>query len=135
MKKKSIRLTESDLRRIVMGSVKKVINEIGDTRWGAERLGALAGRAYARGNNALGDEAEEYYDNIYSNTPDSKENDENYNEFWLAQDKQYYYESMLRDKDFLRKMIPAYSYYLDGDMDTMLKCVKDIFVDGKKYEI
>ena len=44
MNKKLIRLTESDLHRIVKESVNRVLNEIGDTPRGQNRLGALAKR-------------------------------------------------------------------------------------------
>jgi hypothetical protein len=42
--KRRIRLTESDLHRII----EQAINEIGDTPEGQQKLGALAGRRYAR---------------------------------------------------------------------------------------
>lgn len=42
--KKTIRLTESDLHRII----EQTINEICDTPMGQQRLGALSGRHYAR---------------------------------------------------------------------------------------
>lgn len=49
--KKRIRLSESDLHRIVEESVKQMVNEIGDTRKGQENLGKLYAtadkRAYA----------------------------------------------------------------------------------------
>lgn len=38
MKKKVIRLTESDLKRVISESVKKLINEIGDTDAGQRYL-------------------------------------------------------------------------------------------------
>ena len=41
MNKKIIRLTESDLHRIVKESVNRIINEIGDTEKGQRALGAL----------------------------------------------------------------------------------------------
>ena len=44
MNKKLIRLTESDLHRIVKESVNKVLNEIGDTPKGQFMLGAAIGR-------------------------------------------------------------------------------------------
>ena len=48
--KRTIRLTESDLHRIVMESVQQVINEIGDTPKGQYMLGRLQGRQAANGN-------------------------------------------------------------------------------------
>jgi hypothetical protein len=48
MSKKVIRLTESDLHRIIENSVKKYINEIGDTPKGNFALNAVRGRAAAR---------------------------------------------------------------------------------------
>lgn len=58
MNKKLIRLTESDLHRIVKESVNRVLNEIGNTNRGQYMLGRLAGRKYANNHNANGyDEA------------------------------------------------------------------------------
>lgn len=48
--KKTIKLSESDLHRIVMESVQQVINEIGDTPKGQYMLGRLQGRQAATGN-------------------------------------------------------------------------------------
>ena len=44
MSKKHIRLTESDLHRIVKESVNRVLNEYGNTSVGQRRLGALQAR-------------------------------------------------------------------------------------------
>lgn len=41
MNKKIIRLTESDLHRIIKESVKRVLNEVGDTSKGQHMLGRL----------------------------------------------------------------------------------------------
>lgn len=49
--KKLIRLTESDLHRIIEGAVKHTINEIGDTYRGQYMLGRLAGRKYRNDGN------------------------------------------------------------------------------------
>ena len=46
--KRTIRLTESDLHRIVKESVNTVLNEIGDTEKGQDALGQVHGRAIAR---------------------------------------------------------------------------------------
>lgn len=46
-----IRLTESDLHRIVAESVKQAINEIGDSPKGQYALGQAAGRRYVMANN------------------------------------------------------------------------------------
>ena len=48
--KKLIRLTESDLHRIVRESVNKVLNEIGDTKRGQNLIGQVAARAMHRGD-------------------------------------------------------------------------------------
>ncbi len=48
MKKEIIKLTESDLHKIIENSVKKYINEIGDTPKGNFALNAVRGRAVAR---------------------------------------------------------------------------------------
>ena len=50
--KRTIRLTESDLHRIVMESVKQAINEIGDTDEGQYDLGRAAARRYWRSINS-----------------------------------------------------------------------------------
>lgn len=46
--KKIIRLTESDLHKIIEGAVKRTINEIGDTKKGRDALSQVAGRATAK---------------------------------------------------------------------------------------
>lgn len=46
--KKTVRLTESDLHKIIKESVKSVLNEIGDTPKGQYALGAVKGRALGR---------------------------------------------------------------------------------------
>lgn len=51
MNKKLIRLTESDLHKIVKESVGKIINEIGDTPKGQRGLGALHARKVLRNND------------------------------------------------------------------------------------
>ncbi len=48
MNKKTIRLTESDLHRIIKEAVVGVLNEIGDTKHGQFALNAVSGRAVAR---------------------------------------------------------------------------------------
>jgi len=50
MNKKLIRLTESDLHRIVKESVEKILTEIGDTAKGQYMLGRLQGRQMSSGN-------------------------------------------------------------------------------------
>ena len=50
MNKKLIRLTESDLHKIVKESVNKILNEIGDTAKGQYMLGRLQGRQMGNGN-------------------------------------------------------------------------------------
>lgn len=44
-----IKLTETELKKIISESVKKVLSEIGDTPRGQYALGAVKGRAAARG--------------------------------------------------------------------------------------
>lgn len=62
MNKRLIRLTESDLHRIVKESVNRVLNEIGDTPKGQYMLGRVAGRGreraadYARANGVTGEQ-------------------------------------------------------------------------------
>ena len=48
MNKKFIRLTESDLHNIIKESVKKILNEIGDTPRGNFALNAVRGRRAAK---------------------------------------------------------------------------------------
>lgn len=48
--KQTIRLTESDLHKIIKESVNRILNEIGDTNRGQYMLGALAARKRMRGN-------------------------------------------------------------------------------------
>ena len=54
MNKKLIRLTESDLHKIVKESVQKILNEIGDTPKGQDALGQVSGRAQARASAVSG---------------------------------------------------------------------------------
>jgi hypothetical protein len=68
MNKKLIRLTESDLHKIVKESVGKIINEIGDTPKGQEMLGRTAERAYQRAQRTSGADKKRYmrtYDDAY----------------------------------------------------------------------
>ena len=51
MNKKLIRLTESDLHRIVRESVNKILNEIGDTHLGSYQLGRVYARARRNGKD------------------------------------------------------------------------------------
>ena len=46
MKKNLVRLTESDLHRIIKESVKRIINEVGNTPEGQRQLGRLANRKF-----------------------------------------------------------------------------------------
>ena len=55
MKRQMVRLTESDLHRIIKESVNRVLNEIGDTPRGQEKLGAVAKRASDRMMKSLED--------------------------------------------------------------------------------
>lgn len=123
--KKRIRLTESDLRRIVKESVKRVmVNEIGDTWKGASALGAVAGRAYARGNDKLGDRA---YDE-YENADVKPENDYPGSMFSGNMEDYYNFEKMTQDKEFLWKLVPIYDAYInDYGYDEMLALFEDEF--------
>ena len=60
MNKKLIRLTESDLHRIVKESVNRIINEIGDTEKGQRALGTLQARKVI---NADGATVDDFFDN------------------------------------------------------------------------
>ena len=101
MKKNVIRITESELKQIVAESVKKVLNEIGDTPKGQFALGAVRGRASARPryqNNKYGGlYAKNQQDNIANNAADAswekrKDLDKNKSrEMNNAEQRGYYY--------------------------------------------
>ena len=50
MNKRLIRLTESDLHRIVKESVNRILNEVGETDGGQDKLARLAARKSVNGN-------------------------------------------------------------------------------------
>jgi len=56
MNKKLIRLTESDLHKIVKESVNRILNEIGNTEGGQRRLGALQARKVINANGGTIDD-------------------------------------------------------------------------------
>ena len=73
--KQMIRLTEGQLHRIIDESVRKVINEIGDTKRGSYMLGRLANKNFAAScrdkasdydcyMNGYGDESAKTYDSF-----------------------------------------------------------------------
>ena len=78
MNKKLIRLTESDLHRIVKESVNRVLNEIGDTPRGQYMLGRLQGRQLKNGDSKSaartamysGSEQDKFYPNDMDNYED-----------------------------------------------------------------
>lgn len=53
--KRVIKLTESDLHRIIAETVKSAINEIGDTPMGQHALGQAAGRRFKRWSDSAHD--------------------------------------------------------------------------------
>ena len=60
-----IRLTESELKKVIAESVKKILSEIGDTPRGQYAMAAVAGRAHQRGQMARANgNQEEYYKQI-----------------------------------------------------------------------
>ena len=65
--KQMIRITEGQLHRIIDESVRKVINEIGDTKRGSYMLGRLANRSVGNYSD-LGDKTSDYdaFDTGYS---------------------------------------------------------------------
>jgi hypothetical protein len=65
MNKKLIRLTESDLHRIVRESVNKILNEIGDTPRGQYALGQVSQRANTDSLNAEDWYRQTHDDNAY----------------------------------------------------------------------
>ena len=77
MAKQLIRLTESDLHKIVKESVGKIINEIGDTPKGQRGLGALHARKVLR-NNDLSDDIYNHAQNARGGDKyDNRGNNEN----------------------------------------------------------
>lgn len=95
--KKIIRLTESDVHRIVKNSVKRIINEIGDTPKGQAALGALMLRKYY--NTDEGDTYDNWIDNkhktaqsIYDYAENARGGDE-YNKFGDNTNPNYKYFS------------------------------------------
>lgn len=58
--KQRVRLTESDLHKIVKESVRRILNEIGETEDGQRALGALQARKVI---NANGDTIEDFFNN------------------------------------------------------------------------
>ena len=61
--RKIIRLTESDLHRIIAETVKSAINEIGDTDKGQYALGAASARRSKRADDALKNkDTDKYWD-------------------------------------------------------------------------
>ena len=112
MKKKILRLTESDLHKIVKESVNRVlINEIGDTERGQRMLGRVGGRAYDRGDYDYADEVADYAEKN-SHYGDS--------DFMYGIMEQQAYEEMMRDKDFLYKIASVYDAYKEGADDQQL---------------
>ena len=70
MNKKLIRLTESDLHRIVRESVNKVLNEIGDTKRGQYHLGRASMRRFNMGDYDKAGEIGRYAEKKRVNDPD-----------------------------------------------------------------
>ena len=58
--KRTIRLTESDLHRIIKESMTNILNEIGDTKDGQRILGRTAERAHQRAARTSGADARRY---------------------------------------------------------------------------
>jgi hypothetical protein len=72
MNKKLIRLTESDLHRIVKESVNRILNEIGDTAKGQYMLGRLQGRQMGNGNRDAAMNTDDYAYKVRGNrTPNN----------------------------------------------------------------
>ena len=62
--RRTIRLTESDLHRIVLETVKQAINEIGDTDKGQYALGQASARRAKRSDDALkNNDVDAYWEN------------------------------------------------------------------------
>jgi hypothetical protein len=122
--KKRVRLTESDLHRIVKESVRRVmVNEIGDTERGQMALGRAAGRESARGH-------EDYAEEIY-NHADEKGLGGTGNEFFDAMYDKEAEDYMTKDDWFMEGMMRVYRAYLEhDDFQIMLEEFEDYFGDN-----
>ena len=101
--KKTIRLTEGDLHRIIKESVQRVLNEVGDTGPYQRKLGALQARKVI---NADGETSDELFAN------QEKEGGEVYN---YAKGKR---SSLGKDSDeFGNTINPLYKDYAEGYVD------------------
>lgn len=122
--KKLVRLTESDLHKIVNESVKKImINELGNTPNGQQMLGRVSGRAYSRGDYDYGDEVMDYAENAADSMPNDDHTYDDHDfqaDFDYGHRSQYAYEEMMKDKDFLYKMASVYDAYTEGADDQQL---------------
>lgn len=103
MKRQIIRLTESDLHRIVNESVCKILNEYGEGPESQRKLGALQARKVL---NADGETADELFDN------QSKQGGEVYN--YAKKQRSH----MGNDSDeFGNTINPLYKEYAQGYVD------------------
>lgn len=83
MNKKLIRLTESDLHRIVKESVNKIINEIGDTYDGYKMLGRLQNKkAYIDNDDNAVEQVRNYRHNILKHNPEFAKKDKEIQDFF-----------------------------------------------------
>lgn len=103
MAKKTIKLTESDLKNLLKESVTNVLNEIGDTPRGQYALSAVAGRASARAKMARANgNQEEYWKQM-----DKFNNTENYRDSAAVKSKQ---QGQMADCDVERAAHRGYNY-------------------------
>lgn len=85
--KQVIRLTESDLHKVISESVKKVLKEIGDTKRGQFKLGRVTRKASNRATDAeaRGDiDKAKKYDNIANNANSREADDGRWFQYGLA---------------------------------------------------
>ena len=89
MNKKLIRLTESDIHKIVKESVNKILNEIGDTYNGYKMLGRLQNKkAYIDNDDNAAEEVHNYRQNVLKNNPEFAKKDQEIQDYYSMQDKQ-----------------------------------------------
>ena len=101
--KKTIRLTESELKHLIKESVKTVLNEVGDTLKGQRKLGGLQARKVI---NANGDTIDDFFNN------QTKEGGKIY-----QYAKQHRSESGSDSDMYGNTINPLYKEYSDGYID------------------
>lgn len=130
--KKVIRLTESDLHKIISESVKSVINEIGDTHRGQYMLGRVAGRNPNVVNNAAFDRRKpswDEYDDFGDGYADQRNIDNNKDDLWRKSSAysrmQFNYDTRkMQDKDEQQSQFINWMLSTDGALQNAIDYMK-----------